>query len=55
MDKENRDAITLIQVSKETVVLHWWENDIQKFGFIKWVDKGQITTVKDSESWHFKF
>ena len=28
------------QVSKETVVLRWWERLKQKFGFIKRVDKG---------------
>ena len=27
-------------VSKETVVLCWWERSKQKFGFIKQVDKG---------------
>ena len=26
----------------------------QKFGFIKRVDKGWITTVKDLESWRFE-
>ena len=26
----------------------------QKFGFIKRVDKGEITTVKDLESWRFE-
>ena len=34
-------------VSKETVVLCRWERSKQKFGFIKRVDKGEITTVKD--------
>ena len=37
-------------VSKETVVLRRWERSKQKFGFIKRVDKGCITTVKDLES-----
>ena len=37
-------------VSKETVVLRWWERSKQKFGFIKRVDKGEITTKKDLES-----
>ena len=37
-------------VSKETVVLRRWERSKQKFGFIKRVDKGSITTVKDLES-----
>ena len=37
-------------VSKETVVLCRWERSKQKFGFIKRVDKGRITTVKDLES-----
>ena len=36
-------------VSKETVVLRWWERSKQRFGFIKRVDKGEITTVKDLE------
>ena len=37
-------------VSKETVVLlHQWEIETRKFGFIKQVDKGQITAVKDLE------
>ena len=34
-------------VSKETVMLSRWERSKQKFGFIKRVDKGRITTVKD--------
>ena len=38
-------------VSKETVVPCRWERWKQKFGFIKRVDKGWITTVKDLESW----
>ena len=38
-------------VSKETVVLCRWERSKQNFfGFIKRVDKGWITTVKDLES-----
>ena len=37
-------------VSTETVVLRRWERSKQKFGFIKRVDKGRITTVKDLES-----
>ena len=37
-------------VSKETVVLRRWERSKQKFGFIKRVDKGEITIVKDLES-----
>ena len=41
-------------VSKETVVLRRWERWKQKFGFIKRVDKGWITTVKDLESWRFE-
>ena len=39
-------------VSKQTVVLRRWERSKQKFGFIKRVDKGWITTVKDLESFH---
>ena len=35
-------------VSKETV--RRWERSKQKFGFIKRIDKGLITTVKDLES-----
>ena len=34
-------------VSKETVVLRRWDRWKQKFGLIKRVDKGWITTVKD--------
>ena len=34
-------------VSKETVMLCRWERSKQKFGFIKRVDKGEITTVKE--------
>ena len=30
------------------------ESSSQKFGFIKRVDKGEITTVKDLESWRFE-
>ena len=41
-------------VSKETVMLRRWERSKQKFGFIKRVDKGWITTVKDLESWRFE-
>ena len=41
-------------VSKETVVLRRWERSQQKFGFIKRVVKGWITTVKDLESWRFE-
>ena len=38
-------------VSKGTVVLRRWERSKQKFfGFIKRVDKSEITTVKDLES-----
>ena len=40
--------------SKETVVLCQWERSKQKYGFIKRVDKGLITTVKDLESWRFE-
>ena len=41
-------------VSKETVLLRQWEIEAWKFGFIEQVDKGQITTVKDFESWHLE-
>ena len=37
-------------VSKETLVLLRWESKRGKFGFIKRVDKGRITTVNDLES-----
>ena len=36
-------------VSEETVVMRRWGVK-QKFGFIKRVDKGSITTLKDLES-----
>ena len=39
----------IILVSKETVVLRRWEIET-KIYFIKRVDKGRITTVKDLES-----
>jgi len=39
---------------KETVVLRCWESETWKLGFIKRVDKGRITTVKDLESWRFE-
>ena len=39
-------------VSKESVVLCWWESETWKFCFIKQVDKGRISTLKDLESWH---
>ena len=39
-------------VSKETVVQCQWE--IETLAFIKWVDKGRITTMKDLESWCFE-
>ena len=42
-----------IIVSKETVVLRRLESETRKFDFIKRVDKGRITTMKDSESWRF--
>ena len=40
-------------VSKETVVLCRWEIETE-IDFIKRVDKGRITTVKDLESWRFE-
>ena len=43
-----------VLVSIETVVLRQWERSKQKFGFIKRVDKGWISTVKDLESWRFE-
>ena len=46
------DILNEFLVSKETVVLCRWEGSKQKFGFIKRVDKGRITTVKDLESSH---
>ena len=53
---EESDAILNYEflVSKETVVLRRWERSKQKFGFIKRVDKGWITTVKDLERWRFE-
>ena len=41
-------------VSKEAVVLRRWDSETWKFGFIKRVDKGRITTVNDLESWRFE-
>ena len=43
-------AVDGFLVSKETAVLHRWERSKQKFGFVKRVDKGLITTIKDLES-----
>ena len=40
--------------SKGTVVLRRWESGKWKLGFIKRVDKSQITTVRDLESWRFE-
>ena len=45
MRQENK-----ILISEETVVLRLWESQTSKFGFIKRVDKDQITTVKNVES-----
>ena len=42
-----------ILVSKETVVLRRWEIETEIY-FIRRVDKGRITTVKDLESWRFE-
>ena len=47
-------TIKIFIVSYETVVLCQSETDTWKFGFMKPVDKGQITTVKDLKSWCFK-
>ena len=33
-----------------SVLLLQWENEAQKFGFIKRLDKSQVTNVKDLES-----
>ena len=41
-------------VSEETVQLPRWESETWKFGFIIWVYKGWVTTVKDLENWRFK-
>ena len=35
-------------------MLCWWESATWKFGFIKQVDKGWITTVENLESWRFE-
>ena len=48
--KQARLNVNEFLISKETVVLRRWERSKQKFGFIKRVDKGRITTVKDLES-----
>ena len=37
-------------VSKETVGLRWWESEARKFGFMKGIDKGPISTLKELES-----
>ena len=33
-----------------SMLLRRWENETRKFGFIKRLDKSQITNVKDLES-----
>ena len=43
-----------ILLSKQNVVLRRREIEALKFGLIKGVDKGRITTMKDFESWLFK-
>ena len=40
-------------VPKETMELRLWESE-KKIGFIKRVDKGRITAMKDLESCHFE-
>ena len=40
--------------SKGTVVLRRWESEAWKFSFIERADEGQITRVKDLESWRFE-
>lgn len=35
-------------------MLCWWKSETWKFSFIKWVDEGQITTMKDLENWCVK-
>ena len=54
--KKGRQMGTICVVSVELWLVFarghlLWE---QKFGFIKRVDKGWITTVKDLESWRFE-
>ena len=49
-----RETDDKILVSKETVVLYWWESETRKVDFIKRVDKGQVTTVKDFEKLTFQ-
>ena len=48
----NAKPFDVYQISsyKETVELRRWESKTGKFGFIKRVDKGRITTVNDLES-----
>ena len=41
-------------LKKETLVLRPCESETWKFGFIKQVDKGQFTTVKDLNSWRLE-
>ena len=41
------DVLVTVVVTPQ---LCWWERPKQKFGFIKRVDKGWITTVKDLET-----
>ena len=52
MDNDNlgHRQVNKFLVYKESVVLRQRESENWKFGFIKWVDKGWITTMKDLES-----
>ena len=42
--------VNQVIVSKETVVLRWWESETGKSGFIKRVDSGRVRTMNDLES-----
>ena len=44
------DNISLVKVSKETVVLRRWGSSIQKFGFINGVDNVNWPPYRDSKS-----
>ena len=56
-DEPNQEVGGLVRLSFNQSINQWvsqFANKSWKFGFIKGVDKGQITTLKDLESWRFK-
>ena len=55
VNERSQTTTDKVQVSTETsTVLRRWESETRKFGFMKRLDKGRITIVKDLESWRFE-